>query len=319
MKKYDVIIVNYNGEKIIDKCLDSIYASTVLPTKVIIYDNNSKDKSVEIIKTKYPKVRLFSGRENLGFGRANNEAMKHSEAEYILFMNNDVILDKKCAQILLESMSDPAIAVSNPLIFKGWEKNKQADVYSFGAEMNKSGFGYGLFDTATDRDDLNCFSGACFMAQGKVIKALQFEKSFFLYYEEPDLSTKILRTGHKISRKKEAICYHLESYSSPQKRADGICFRQYYAIQNRFFMLGKYWPTPILLAAIPLNIAHLLYNILFFMKNGNWRETRIIYSSFTSLIRGRREYQKTQDNSWVNKLAATRLSSVFFLRNKVYK
>jgi len=319
MKKYDVVIVNYNGEKIISDCLNSLYKSTHKPESVIIYDNASADNSVEIIKNKYPRVNLISGKKNLGFGRGNNEAMKHSESEFILFMNNDVLLDQKCAENLLRGLTDPDLAISNPLIIKGWDKKRASEIYSFGAEMNKSGFGYGLYDTGKDRNDLNCFSGACFMARANVIKKLQFEKSFFLYYEEPDLSTKILRRGYKIGRHKDAVCYHLESYSSPKKKADGICFRQFYAIQNRFYMLGKYWPTLLLINAMPLNIIHLIYNIFFFIANGKWQEISIIYLSFAALRRGRKEFKKDQNYAWTKKLAKSKISTIFSLQKKVYR
>ncbi|MFA6423037.1 MAG: glycosyltransferase family 2 protein [Patescibacteria group bacterium] len=319
MNKYDVVIVNYQGEKILPDCLKSVFRSSLLPEKVIIYDNNSQDNSIDIIKNKFPKVELIKGKENIGFGRANNEAMKRSEADYILFMNNDVILDKNCAKILLNNFYDDKLAIINPIVFTGWKKNKNAKIYSFGANINKSGFGYGLYDTELDRTDLSCFSGACFMARGIIIKNLKFEKTFFLYYEEPELSVRLLMKGYKIGRVLKAKSYHLESYSSPKKKNDGICFRQYYGIQNRWYILGKYWPTSLLITAMPLNLLHLVYNSIFFIKIGQFRKLDIIYLAFKKLLSGRKKFCKRCDYLWVKKLASNKLSSVMDLRKKVYK
>lgn len=317
---YDVIIVNYNGEKIISGCLSSLYSCTILPSKVIIYDNNSQDNSVRIIKKKFPQVILLEGKKNLGFGRANNESMKYSSAEFILFMNNDLVLDKNCPKVLLKAFRDPGLAILNPLIFKGWGKKEDSEIYSFGAEMNKSGFGYSLYDTGSDRTDLSCFSGACFMARGKIIKKLQFEQSFFLYYEEPDLSTKILINGYKIGRVKEAKCYHLESYSSPQEDTDGIAFRQFYGIQNRWFMIGKHWPIRLLPATLTLNIVHLFYVLYFYVKNRKFCYMKLAYLAPINLIKGWciRNSKDTRDKFWYKRLKTTSLSMYLKLGKKVF-
>ncbi|MFH1910353.1 MAG: glycosyltransferase family 2 protein [bacterium] len=319
MKTHDVVIVNYNGEKIISNCLKSIYGSTVKPSKVIIYDNASVDKSLKIIRQKFPQVKLIAGKTNIGFGRANNAGMKYCDGELILFMNNDVILDKNCTQELLGGFEDERIAIINPIIYTGWQKRANAPVYSFGAQMNTSGFGYGLFDQGDDNQDLNCFSGACFMARAKTIKKLQFEKRFFLYYEEPELSTRILIANLKIARKKKAKSYHLENYSSPKKKAAGICFRQFYAIQNRFYMIGRYWPTTLLMHAVPLNVLHLFYNLFFFIRSGHLRKASIIYLAVASFIAGRKKYKKRSDTSWTKNLVDSRLSKILDLRKKVYR
>jgi GT2 family glycosyltransferase len=319
MKSYDAIIVNYNGQEIISRCLESLYISSTPPSSIIIYDNASRDKSVEIIEKNFPKVVLIKGGKNLGFGRANNEAMKRSGSEFVLFVNNDVILDKDCTRELLEGFEDNKIAVINPIIYKGWDKSASPEIYSFGAEMNNNGFGYSLCDCENDRTDLTCFSGACFMARGDYIKKIKFEKSFFLYYEEPYLSAHILSQGDKIGRIARAKCYHLENYSSPQEKSKGICFRQFYAIQNRMFLLGKFWPTKFLLKALPLNLAHLFYNVYFFMKSGEWQKSKLLFLFWSSLRRGRKEFVKSNNAQWVKSLPSSRLGNLISLKKKVYK
>jgi len=322
MKKmsYDVVIVNFNGEKIISSCLDSLLSCSHKPKKIIIYDNNSEDNSLELIKDKYPKALLVRGRKNIGFGRGNNEGMRRSSADFILFMNNDLVLDKECPSELLRAFSDKKLAIVNPVIYKGWKKIKNQEVYAFGAEMNTSGFGYGLYDLDGNRFDLDCFSGACFMARSKTIKKLQFEKKFFLYCEEPEISARVLKRGEKIGRIIEAKSYHLESFSSPQRRVEGIAFRQYYSVQNRWFMVGKHWPKFLLPKVLLVNELHLLYLVYFFMRNGQWKYLRLVYMAPYKFFLGLREFNSGEidDKRWFVKLSRTPLGQYFRLGSKVF-
>lgn len=318
MKSYDVVIVNYNGERIIGSCLDSVFDSSVPPRKVIVFDNASQDNSVSYIKKKFPQVELIESKENIGFGRGNNEGMKRSESEYILFMNNDLILDKKCAKNLVRGFDDKDLAILNPLIHRGWDK-KTKEIYSFGAELNVSGFGYSLTDTGSDRSDLSCFSGACFMAKADLIKKYKFEERFFLYYEEPELSVRLLKDDLLIGRKKSARCYHLESYSSPGDSAKAVAFRQFYGIQNRWYMLGKHWPTRYIICALAVNVLHLFYNLTFFLRHFEFRKMKLSYLAITSLIRGRRYFSHKRGNKWFCKLEALSLKKAVALLQAVYR
>jgi hypothetical protein len=320
MSGYDVVIVNYNGEKIIKRCLRSIYASEKKPNKVIVYDNASKDNSKEVIKSQFPKVILIEGKENIGFGRANNAAMRYSDSKYILFSNNDLILEKNCSKILLDGFSDPRIAIINPIIYKGWKKSKTQPIYAFGSTTDINGFNYGLYDNWPDKSNLNCFSGACFMARAEVIKKLKFEKSFFLYYEEAELSARILKQNLKIARLIGARSYHLESHSSPEAFTDGVAFRQFYGVQNRWFMLGKHWPCRLMFAALLANKIHLLYLIYFFAINTKLNYTKLLYIAPISFVRGwrARDRKKPIDAIWYSKLVPVSLLNYFKLGKKVF-
>ena len=70
-----VIIISYNFEQWIDRCLGSLRRSEY-PVDILVLDNDSKDKTIERLRTNYPEVRLIENRKNLGFGRANNLGMQ---------------------------------------------------------------------------------------------------------------------------------------------------------------------------------------------------------------------------------------------------
>lgn len=89
MKDLSIIIVTYNSENYIKECLLSIFETIRdLDFEVIVVDNNSKDKTTDVVK-RFPKVRLILNSENLGFTRANNQGIKQSQGQYILLLNPD--------------------------------------------------------------------------------------------------------------------------------------------------------------------------------------------------------------------------------------
>jgi|TARA_B110000240_G_scaffold71342_1_gene81232 GT2 family glycosyltransferase len=92
-KNLSIIIVNYNGEKFLKNCIDSIYENcTSEDFEIIIVDNNSSDNSISIIKEFYPNCILIESKENLGFAKGNNLGVKNCNGKFVLLLNNDTIL-----------------------------------------------------------------------------------------------------------------------------------------------------------------------------------------------------------------------------------
>ena len=93
MKKLSIIIVNYNVAYFIDQCLQStLKALKWIDGDIYVVDNNSVDGSVDLIKNKYPQVKLIANKENVGFSKANNQAIRMANSEYILLLNPDTLL-----------------------------------------------------------------------------------------------------------------------------------------------------------------------------------------------------------------------------------
>lgn len=86
------IIVTWNNERQIEACLETLTQYTTVPHEIIIVDNVSQDRTCDIIVQKYPFVQLIKCKENLGFAKGNNLALKKVTSPYICFINPDVIL-----------------------------------------------------------------------------------------------------------------------------------------------------------------------------------------------------------------------------------
>lgn len=94
MKVY-VVIVTYNGEKWIQKCLNSIIIATIIP-EIIVVDNNSTDKTVELVENFPASIQLFKQTKNIGFGQANNLGISFAlknECDYVFLLNQDAFLE----------------------------------------------------------------------------------------------------------------------------------------------------------------------------------------------------------------------------------
>ncbi len=111
-----VVIVNYNGQKYLQECLDSIrYNLENIQHEIIIVDNNSMDASCAFIKDKFPDVKLIESKENLGFGKANNLGVKKANYNTILLLNNDTILQNHllpAIETLYENAKNGILAIN---------------------------------------------------------------------------------------------------------------------------------------------------------------------------------------------------------------
>ena len=100
-----VIIVNYNVKYFLEHCLHSVLrACHGLDAEVIVIDNCSKDGSVEMVRDKFPQVKLIAHTDNIGFSRGNNIGVAIAKGKYILYLNPDTIVPEDCFQKCIQYM-----------------------------------------------------------------------------------------------------------------------------------------------------------------------------------------------------------------------
>ena len=91
--KLSVVIVNYNVKYFLEQCLVSVLKATEdITSEIFVVDNASSDDSLEYLIPRFPKVRFIENKENVGFSRANNMAIKQSTGEYVLLLNPDTLV-----------------------------------------------------------------------------------------------------------------------------------------------------------------------------------------------------------------------------------
>ncbi|MFH2094682.1 MAG: glycosyltransferase family 2 protein, partial [Bacteroidota bacterium] len=102
-----VIIVNYNVKFFLEQCLYSaMSASRYRETEIFVVDNNSVDGSCDMVKEKFPEVRLIENKTNFGFSYANNQAIKLASGKYILMLNPDTVVEENTFDKVVTFMDD---------------------------------------------------------------------------------------------------------------------------------------------------------------------------------------------------------------------
>ena len=102
-----VIVVNWNVRDVLRDCLRSLQEQMLLPPgawEVIVVDNDSRDGSVEMMRKEFPAAVLLTNRENLGFGKANNQAFRICRGQYVLLLNPDTVVLDHAVDRMLEMM-----------------------------------------------------------------------------------------------------------------------------------------------------------------------------------------------------------------------
>ena len=114
--KLSIIIVNYNVKFYLEQCIRSIEkAGKNITHEIIVADNNSNDGSIAFLKEKFPQVTFIENKENLGFAKANNQAIRMAKGEYIMILNPDTILGESTLQDCVMFMDSNPNAVAQIL------------------------------------------------------------------------------------------------------------------------------------------------------------------------------------------------------------
>ncbi len=116
--KFSFIVVTWNSQGYIARCLDSVFQQSSSAFEVILVDNGSRDNTVQVIEERYPRVRVIKNSENRGFCQANNQGIQEARGEFIVTLNSDAVLDKdflKSVERALQGLSSK-VGMLNPRI-----------------------------------------------------------------------------------------------------------------------------------------------------------------------------------------------------------
>lgn len=204
-KDLSIIIVNYNGKKYYNKCIQSIQEKlSHINYEIIVFDNNSSDDSISYLNNNFPEVITIKSEENLGFGKGNNEAVKYSKSDTILLLNNDTIIQDDFSELINFVKSDSKVgAVGINMLDKNKEYlipgGKFPNITSCFKIKNgaySGDFQNGEFTKPYYKVD---WIGGSFMLMRKEIytEINGFDEDYFMYVEDVDLCKKIVDKGYQ--------------------------------------------------------------------------------------------------------------------------
>lgn len=252
-----IIIVTYNGLRYLAGCLGSLLDDTAGAAEVIVVDNCSSDGSPQFIRERFPAVRLVENRDNRGFAAACNQGAGLAAGPVLVFLNQDTeVFGGWLAGLLHELAADDRVGLATSRLRL---MRRPDSLHLCGQDVQYTGlvFGRGYAGPAAGQDracDVNAVSGASFAIRRELWEALGgFDETFFMYYEETDLSWRAQLAGYRCRYAPASQALHDYTPAAPSAG------RLYYSYRNRALLLLKNWrPITWLLLCPALLVAELL-------------------------------------------------------------
>ena len=239
--KLSIIIVNYNVSNELKHCLVSVVKSLQdIDNEIFVVDNNSCDNSCKMVRQDFPFVKLIENKENVGFAKANNQAIRESSGEYVLLLNPDTIVDSDTFSKMVEfadNHQDMGGLGVKMLDGNGkfLPESKRGIPTPFVAFCKMSGL-YKLFpksDTfnhyylgSLSIDDINkieILAGACMLLRKSVLDEVGLlDENYFLYGEDVDISYRILLQGYNNYYLPTTTITHLKGESTKKNQKESI-------------------------------------------------------------------------------------------------
>jgi N-acetylglucosaminyl-diphospho-decaprenol L-rhamnosyltransferase len=233
MTDLSVVIVNWNTRDLLAQCLRSI-CDTVsdLSFEVIVVDNASEDGSVEMVRREFSRARLIQNTENVGFARANNQAMATSQGRYILLFNSDAIATPGAIQSLVRlAVAEPRAGIVGAHLLNA-DGSFQASYTPFPNLWQEflilSGLGrmfYGRWYPSRGPEEdkgpqvVDYVEGACMLVRREAFEDVGgLDESYFMYVEEVDWCYTMREKGWQAWYQPAAKVIHLGGGSSQNRR-----------------------------------------------------------------------------------------------------
>ena len=232
--KLSIIIVSWNTVDLLAQCLTSVF--TYPPTEtfeVIVVDNDSTDTSVQMVKERFPQVKLIENKENLGFAGANNQAICQSTGCYTLLLNPDTEVKANAFDILTHFMDkNPRVGavgayILNPdgtlqtscypaptLFREFWRLCHLDKLYRYGS--------YYMANWGLDGPrEVDTILGACLLLRQIALKQVGLlDETYFIYSEETDLCYRLQKAGWSLYWVPQARVVHYGGQSTKQVAAE---------------------------------------------------------------------------------------------------
>lgn len=203
--KVSVIIVNYNGKELLEKCLESLFKVEYDNFEVILVDNNSIDETIEFVTKNYPSIIIIKLDSNKGFAEPNNIGSKIAKGKYLLFLNNDTIVTPNfISEMIKVSENDNKIGICQSLLLK-----PDGSIDSSGDFIDELGVVYNSKTKINEIREISSARGASMLIHKTIFDELDgFDKKFFVSFEDVDLGWRTWIIGYRVMLVPTSIVYH---------------------------------------------------------------------------------------------------------------
>lgn len=236
-----IIILNYNGKEFLKDCLSSVLGQSYPEFEIILFDNNSADGSESFVRESFddPRIRQIASKVNLGFAGGNNEALKYTNHDLVVLLNNDTIVEKDWLRYLVQAVQDKNIIASSLVITKG------IDPKYYESNGSVSYLMYNVMNIFENRED-EFYPNGCSLIFRKSEIHEPFDSDFFYYSEDLYLGLKARFMGMKIIFVKDSVVHHVGSGAGSVSRN-----KTFYQERNRLLNLFIFFSPLFILKVWP--------------------------------------------------------------------
>lgn len=312
-KSVAVIILNWNGERLLPEFLPKVIAATNgAVADVIVADNGSTDNSLELLRRDFTEVKLLCLDRNYGYAEGYNIAISRCEYEYVVLLNSDVAPAPGWVEPLLDYCNKhPEVAALQPKLLSYSDPTRFEYAGAAGGYIDCHGYPYcrgRLFDTVEidagqyDQTDVSiawASGAALFVRRSVYLQAGGLDRLFFAHMEEIDLCWRIHRLGGDIRYVPQSTIYHLGGGSLPADNPR----KTYLNFRNNLLLLYKNLPKR---QGRRLIFVRRLYDTLAFavfvakapvaLVTGNRHEASLAIANARAVLRAHRHFRRMRSN-----------------------
>ncbi len=296
MTDLSVVIVNWNTLDLLRNCLNSLRSACAdLQLEVFVVDNGSTDGSQEMVQTEFSEVHLIENSQNLGFAKANNQALQKATGKYLLLLNSDTIVLPNALQGLMQTMEkDAGIGVAGLQLLNedGSLQNSISNIPSLLTELGNKSLLRLLFPRRfpgkermlTSPTEVESVIGACMMVRRDAVAEVGWlDEDYFFFLEETDWCLRMQKAGWKVVHDPRYRIYHLQGKSA--KKVNVRARIEYWRSRYTFFRkhydsktcIALQWGLVCRLLANLLLLA--LGNVFCLCLNDRLRDRFVVYQS----------------------------------------
>ncbi len=293
-----IIVVSHNGLPIVQQCLPTVAQTKWDNLQIVFVDNHSSDDSATWVKENFPEIQILHNPDNWLFSRANNEAIRQFECDYVVLLNNDVsVPDDWLAPLVKYIENSPRIAALQPKILQFDRRSHFEYAGASGGFLDQLGYPFarGRIFEHTEEDlgqydtpiKIDWASGAAMLLRRSVLDDVGFLDEFFgLHMEEIDLCWRLRRAGFEIGVVPQSKVFHVGGATLARSSHRKL----YHNIRNSILMLYKNLPAT-QFRAVFLQRIILDYSIGFvWLLTGKWRQSLAVLQGYLDAHKMKNHY-----------------------------
>ena len=308
--KIAIVILNWNGQKLLEQFLPSIVNFSSQEAEVYIADNASTDSSIAYVKEFFPSIKIVKNTVNGGYAKGYNDALKSIDADIYCLLNSDVEVTKNWLKPIIDVFkTDENTAIIQPKLLDFKDKTKFEYAGAAGGFIDLYGYPYcrgRVFNSLetdngqfNDTTDIFWASGACLFIRSKVYHQLEgLDEDYFAHQEEIDLCWRTQNNGYKIKYVGASTVYHVGGATLQEENPKKTYLNFRNCLFNVVKNVPKKWMLFVLFSRLVLDgIAGLKF--LFELKPiHTWAILKAHFSFYKNLnkfIKKRKKLSRKQD------------------------